>query len=480
MKRALFVTMICACLMTAAPVFAGSVFFAVLRPFAQYDSNLPASTAAPSAELYTDYYQAPALVNFGWEMTSKNVDLAVRFDLRYDFWAYITSGAYTNIPFIEGGAASVSDFNYPTVGYASWKNNKFLVSLGRRQLKWGPGTYDIALSDASPYLDNLWAQYKSEASYGTWWYNFIAVSFDRWAANGGNYYSTFEGAASSSDPEQKTMLAHRIGFENKFLRVGFGELNMVYGVTPDLQDIGPFLIYHHLYQDKNSNVLMSLSAETKVGPARAFGEFVMDDLSLSFENPTDQPTSMGWFYGAEFSLFGKEAFSSERIAESDYALKEATFAEPRGLTVGFEHYRTTTYLYNRTDDAGKFTVPDHRFTQNGYIDDPDAFFVGFLYGPDTSLDMLTFKHESRHTKAALLLKRLRQGDYGIMDAYVKGSNTLNWYDLVEPVSETWIAELTGTYALSPTLQIGALASAAFGDNSGFRVGVNVSKRFDVR
>jgi len=481
MKRHILVIAIAICLAIAMPAAAGSLFFTVLRPFVLYDSTLPADVAMPSAELYVDYYKTPALLNFGWEMTNKNVDIAIRFDFRYDFWAYITSNAHTNIPFVENGANPILDFNYPTVGYASWGNDKALASFGRRQLKWGPGTYDIALSDAAPYFDNLWAQYKAKASYGTWWANFVAISMDRAAANGGNYYYLYESAPSLNAAEQKTVLAHRIGFENDFLRVGFGELNVVYGVTPDLQDIGPFLIYHHLYQDANSNVLMTLSAETKVGPVRAFGEFVMDDLTLGFENSTDKPTSMGWFLGAEIGLFGKETYVSERIAEADYALKEATFAEPRGLTLGFEHYRTTTYLYNRSEDAGKFTVPDHRFTMgNGYVDDPAAYFIGFLYGPNTSLDMLTLRHESKNAKASLFLKRLRQGSYGILDDYISGSNTLDWYALTEPIAQTWIVEFAGDYSFSERLRIETQASAAFGDEPGIRLGAGVSWRLDAR
>ena len=218
-----------------------------------------------------------------------------------------------------------------------------------------------------------------------------------------------------------------------------------------------------------------------MGPARAFGEFVMDDLTLGFENSADKPTSLGWLLGAEVGLFGNKAFVSERIAESDYALKEATFATSRGLTIGFEHYRTTTYLYNRSEDAGKFTVPDHRFTMsNGYIDDPAAFFIGFLYGPNTSLDMLTIRHESERLKLELFLKLLRQGSYGILDEYVSGSNTLDWYALTEPISETWIAEFTGSYALSERLRIEAQASAAFGDNPGFKLGAGASWRIEAR
>ena len=481
MKRGILIAALALGLVAASPLCADSLFFAVVRPYAQYDSWLPASPAAPTAALYRDYYEMPALANFGWELTSKQVDIAVRFDMRYDFWAYITSSAHANLPFVENGMNPVMDFNYPTVGYASWGDDNALVSFGRRKLKWGPGTYDIALSDAAPYFDNLWAQYKAKASYGTWWANFVAISMDRAAADGGNYYKVFEGAASSNDPIQKTVLAHRIGFENSFLRVGFGELNVVYGVSPALQDIGPLLVYHHLYQDANSNVLMSLSAEAKAGPARIFGEFVMDDFTLGFENSADKPTSMGWFLGGEVGLLGGEKFESARIDESAYALKESTFAKPRGLTVGFEHYRTTTYLYNRSDDAGKFTVPDHRFTfGNGYVDDPAAAFIGFLYGPNTSLDMVAVRHESKRAKLELLLKRLRQGSYGILDAYVQGSNTLDWYALTEPVSETWIAEFKGAYALSDRLRIEGLAAAAFGDDPGFRIGAGASWRIEAR
>lgn len=484
-------------------VFSESIFFAVFRPYFQGNSFVPAN-AKPTPALYLDYYAMPALINFGWEMSSiKNqsaVDIAVRFDLRHDYWTYITKGSHGNIPFIENGAAPIMDFNYPTVGYASWNNEKALVSFGRRKLKWGPGTYDIALADTAPYFDHLWASYKSEASYGTWWYNFVAISMDRAAANGGTYYKYYEGAGSSNAPMQKTILAHRIGFENTFLRVGFGELNVVYGVSPDLQDIGPFLIYHHLYQDANSNVLMSISGESLIGPARIFGEFAMDDLSLSFENPYDKPTSLGWFLGAEIDLaqlirnsnypaqpfgsaFQLQSQTSLRLDESDYALKEPTFRAPSRLTIGYEHYRTTTYLYNRSQDAGKFTVPDHRFsTAADYIDHPAAFFIGFLYGPDTALDMITIRHQSARAQFEVLLKLLRQGAYGILSPYIQGSNTLDWFELAAPVTTLYIAECSASWLASQSLMLQARAAVSLSaDNSdfGYKLGFGGTWRLDI-
>lgn len=476
-------------------VFSESIFFAVVRPYAQIDSLVPAN-AKPTPALYNDYYSMPALINFGWEMSSiKNqstVDIAIRFDLRHDFWTYVTQGSHGNIPFIEHGVAPIMDFNYPTVGYASWHDENELISFGRRKLKWGPGTYDIALADTAPYFDHLWASYKSEATYGTWWYNFVAMSMDRVAANGGTYYKYYEGAGSPNAPVQKTVLAHRIGFENTFLRVGFGELNVVYGVSPDLQDIGPFLIYHHLYQDANSNVLMSISGESLIGPARIFGEFAMDDLSLGFENPYDKPTSMGWFFGGELDmvrLFGSSNQTAHvydtslRLDESDYALREPTFRTPSRLIIGYEHYRTTTYLYNRSQDAGKFTVPDHRFsTAADYIDHPAAFFIGFLYGPDTALDMITIRHQSARAQFEVLLKLLRQGAYGILSPYIQGSNTIDWFELAAPVTTLYIAECSASWLASQSLMLQARATVALSaDNtaSGYKLGLGATWRLDV-
>jgi len=227
----------------------------------------------------------------------------------------------------------------------------------------------------------------------------------------------------------------------------------------------------------------------------------MDDLSLGFENPSDKPTSMGWFFGGELDmarLFGvsnqtSQAYDSAsklrpntsiRLDESDYALREATFRSPSRLTIGYEHYRTTTYLYNRSQDAGKFTVPDHRFsTAADYIDHPAAFFIGFLYGPDTSLDMISIRHQSPGVQVELLLKLLRQGAYGIMSPYIQGSNTLDWFALAEPVTTSGIAELSVTWRPSACLLIEARASAALSADStvsGYKLGLGATWRLDVR
>ncbi len=63
---------------------------------------------------------------------------------------------------------------------------------------------------------------------------------------------------------------------------------------------------------------------------------------------------------------------------------------------------------------------------------------------------------------------------------MQGSNTLDWYALTEPVSETWIAEVKGAYALSDRLRIEGLAAAAFGGDPGFRIGAGASWRVDAR
>jgi hypothetical protein len=448
---------------SAASAFAEAHFFLQAAPFASYSTVEPQSELTLSPEAYARYGAMPALAAAGWSLEGGGFGLVFRLDFRGEFASFLTSAYNTNIPFVQGGIAAVGDFNYPSVGYASYEDESWNASVGRRKLKWGPGRYDLAISDGALYLDHFWVDYRREASYGTWWYNFVTIATDRAASNGGNFYKDSPGY-SAEKQGLKTFFAHKIGFENPFLRVAFAELNCVRDVVPTLVDAGPFLVYHHLYADPYSNVLMSLSAEAKLGPARAFGEFAMDDLTLSFEQQKDKPSAMGWLFGAEWSILPGEAFGSSRLFDEDYALRERTFREAGGLKLSYEHYRATTYLYNRDTETGKYSIPSRLWTGGGYVDYPAAYYLGFPYGPDCSLDMLSLSYETRRLKAALDLKYLQVGDYGIMDPYVFGSNTLDWYALAEPVARNCVVELSGAWAFSEDFQAWGRGSLSFGDD----------------
>ena len=94
-------------------------------------------------------------------------------------------------------------------------NKSFHLSLGRRLIKWGPGFYDIQIADSQPYLDNLWANYKTNIT-DSWIfnYNYVLVAPKFWLQ--------YENSV------QKTILGHKFSFYNDNLRLSLGELSNIY------------------------------------------------------------------------------------------------------------------------------------------------------------------------------------------------------------------------------------------------------------
>ena len=394
-------------------------------------------------------------------MSQHGTELVFRVDMRPDFLSFLTNSYATNLPFAQHALISaLGDVNMPSVGYIDYHGENLTLSVGRRQLKWGPATYDLALSDSAPYIDHAWFEYRFRTRQGAWWYNFVAIGTDR----AGETWDDL----SVSRLGYKSIFAHRAGYESDSVRIGIGELNLVHDIAPNLVDMSPIAAFHNMYEDIYSNVFLTATGEYKLGSLRGYGEFVMDDLVMSWESWAGRPTALGWLYGLEYHILSGDPYRAPRTSERDYALKEATLRKPGGLLLSVEHYRTTTYLYNRENPSGKWMLPDHRLVNSStipYIDSGDAFYLGFPYGPDASLDMLALSWESRAIKASVILKYLQKGAYTIKDHYppsTGGEST--WYALQEPVTRNVILGLSGSWALSPAVQIWAHGEVWQGDS----------------
>ena len=247
-----------------------------LPAFAEFDAFLQAfpafawTSAAPLSDIdslgpdeYRRYYAMPSPLVFGIDLEERGLELLLRVDTRADFLAFQTELCNTNVPFIQNGAAAIKDVNMPTVAYLDYEGDGLRASVGRRKLAWGPATYDLAISDDAAYLDNLWFDYRFPSGRGDWWFNYVLIGIDR----SGN---SSEGA---SDSERKTIVAHRLGYENERFRIGVGELNLIYGTIPDIADIAPLVSYHNLYENYYSNVMMTATAEALAGDFAATASF---------------------------------------------------------------------------------------------------------------------------------------------------------------------------------------------------------------
>lgn len=449
-------------------------FFAQAMPALSLTTTEPAAdTSALAAADYARYHAFPTVLNFGLEMEHGPASLVFRVDIRPDFNSFITERYSTNLPFAAHGISSIGDANMPTVGYFSYEGERLGASIGRRQVAWGPGTYGLAIGIGAPFLEHLQTDYSFPARSGEWRYSFIAIGADR----------AGEAAGHLAAAGYKNIFAHRVGYESDRLRVSVGELNLVHDIVPSLIDISPFGVYHNLYEDSYSNVMLDASAEWLARPGfRAYGEFVMDDLVMPWEENDGspyRPTAIGYLVGAEWRLLGGGAYVAGRMREGDYALRDKSFAPKGGLVLRYEHYRTSTYLYNRENDSGKWTLPDHRLvnTSTGYLYTANAYYLGFPYGPGVRLHMLSLDWESPALKAALALKYLSSGGSGIESAYPPSDGAATWFALQDPVANSFIAEIIVRAAFSQALGAFASGEARIGDTPGAAATFGFEYRF---
>lgn len=477
MKKSLFVILL---ILTAFTAFASVGFVLNVKPYFTFD-NSPAGIAEGSNSLNwnnsstgespvnanwwetkQDYFNRafskPGFLDIGFVVDTDKVGMVFLLDIRQDTFQHFKDDGkiLTNIPFV----GAMIDLNFPRVGYVDFTSSdeSFYASVGRRQIKWGPSTYDMAISDSQPYLDNFYLSYKTPVGVGTWnfKYDFTGIAYKLFM----NYSNPVEGG-------QKSTFAHRFAFGNDSVRIAVAELNNVYGKEPSLLDFTPFGIWHDNYQDDYSNVMLNLAVEGVVGPVRLYGTFTMDDFDLPHELGSDvwseKPQAMGFTAGVEVHILDGEPAESSRFEYNEYALRDDTFRKI-GLNIGYEFYYCSTFMYNRNVNAGKYTVPFQfiSLTGAGYCFDDNAFYLGFKYGPDTMVNRLFVEYEANPLSAFASAELIMRGSYSIDSKYGNkeyyNSEGLSKMKLNDPVVTVLKLQAGASY----NVQKGLKASASFG------------------
>ncbi|MGN0906090.1 MAG: hypothetical protein ACI4NM_02990, partial [Bullifex sp.] len=299
-------------------------------------------------DYWLEAYDKTSFLDLGLEAHAGDFRLVTRMDLMQDVLPSLRdpSSLWTNLPFV----GNLIDLTLPRVGFVDWtsSNGNFYVSFGRRLIKWGPGTYDLTISDSQPYLDNLWTEFRLPlVNDWNFSFNYIIISPKMWMS----YNNT------GNKDVQKTIFAHKWSFNNDCFRITIGELNNVYGKTPNLLDASPLIIWHDSNQDDYSNVFLHLILEGKAGPVRLFGGFAMDDFELPHEKGGNKPQAMGFSAGIEYHVLDGKGIGYAHFDRRDYTLREDSFKVENGLNIGAEWYYVSPLMYNRNGDhngAGKF------------------------------------------------------------------------------------------------------------------------------
>lgn len=413
-------------------------------------------------DYWLEAFETPSILDLGLVAQGDKFGVVFILDIRQDTLAYFKNGNdgnFSNIPFLT----HMIELNFPRMGYIDYNTDNFYASVGRRQVKWGPATYDMAIADSQPFLDNASATITVPMKNGwKFWYNFMGVAYKYFLKYG--YYVDREYVDMNEYGDKyntwgpKSTFTHKFAFENQNLRFSFAELNVVYGKDPSLLDFSPTVIWHDNYQDDFSNVMLSFTAEGKFGPVRAYANFTMDDYDLPHENSGDdkfnssKPAAIGAYGGIEVNLLEGEEVVSSKFDYQDYKLEEDTFKVQTGLNLGYELYYCSKFMYNRKYDVGKFTSPYQfiSFAGEGYCFDDNAFYLGFKYGPDTMLHRVYAEYTNNPFTAYATLEYLLRGSYGIDSTYTKdyfNANLETPYDLSAPVTKVLMVSAGACYYL---------------------------------
>ena len=385
------------------------------------------------------------LLEAGFEIEGERVFFALKIEIREELYNFVTVSPKSNIPYLGNTRYAITDAQYPQVAFLEYSNPYFLFSIGRRKLDMGPGKYSFILSsEAQPNLDSLvLGAFYNEGDF--------SLDYSFYAIPGTGEVFTPYGITSEI---YKTFFVHKVAAANSYFRFGLSEINCVYGSYPTLMDFTPFVLWHNLYVDEHSNVMIEVSLEGKIGPVRLWGEYAQDDLYLNFGGLTEggfnnKPTAIGVGLGFDWLLMDGEEYGRSDRSTLGYAFKEETLEEKGGLHLYGEFYWASNYLYNRrehgvegveyyaNDKYGKFTLP-YRFysSHGGTTDKSDAYFLGFPFGPGTIYGIVSLEGENSRMKYGVGLSLLMRGEKNI-NSPINSSSATDCIELQGEIKRIW-------------------------------------------
>ncbi len=343
-------------------------------------------------------------MTFGYKTSIGNNFCALIFmDLRKEMGNYFYKDDNTNFPFTKLNPTSFAlGFNFPTKGYLSYSNKNFAFHIGREQLSWGPMNHALALSDNSPYYDELSFIYTSLASFCkrfTFTYNLITVDPVL-------THKEFDEQSKSPDCNAhgfvykeyaKTLAAHRIDFlVFKNFRVGIGELNLIGGKFLDIQDVNPFIIWHNTYGEGYSNVIGDADfSYVPFNDMDLYGELVIDDVTMPTEAVNYKPTAYGYGLGMTKNWGDWQNLSQ----------------------IGVEYYYNCPWMYNRWQPYLTFTNRIMRASNNPSSRLFTDYPFGYIYGPDVEALNLFYKGHSSFMNLKLGFNWIKKGSITTLSNY---------------------------------------------------------------
>ncbi|HWR12388.1 MAG TPA: hypothetical protein VN445_11230 [Rectinemataceae bacterium] len=396
----------------------------------------------PDSDDLARYFARPSVLSGGFSLAAGPFRAAMVLEFQQDFGEMLKGGALTNFLLSRDGSSFMFSNNYPNVGFIEGSGGWWRLSLGRRAINIGRGLASLSVSGENPRYDHLTAGLSAPLGGGSLGYDFLAISVPR--------TSTVDG---------KSLFFHRVGLDFSRFSLGFAEYNLVTGVALDFQDIGPFLVYHHLFAD-GSNVMLHLDGEWRpVSFLRFYGEALMDDFQLSGESSGSNPNAFGFSAGLQWKIADGVRMERPRYFREDYRLEMVGKSLDGGLVATLDAYWASTYLYRRSDTAPNQAYSTLYFMQSDSLWAEVPSWFAYPLGPDRILIRGDLKYSlaglSVSGKGTLAIL----GDQSGESTYTLGSTSGDWLGPQAPVTLGWDASLRAEIVLGKR-SLGT-ASAAF-------------------
>lgn len=202
----------------------------------------------------------------------------------------------------------------------------------------------------------------------------------------------------------KYLFMHRIQAQFPIFSIGISEYNLVTRSPLDFQDIGPFLVYHHLFAS-GSNVMIQLDAQVRpLDNVQLYAEGLMDDFQLSTEGTSSNPNAFGFHAGLEWAIQpnSEDPYHRPRFFRKDYTTRIGASALEGAIVASLEWYWASTYLYRRISSASNQAYFTRYFLQSQYfgtrIIEP---WFAYPLGPDRMMFSGGLRYEKGKVAASL-------------------------------------------------------------------------------
>jgi hypothetical protein len=318
-----------------------------IAPLVELTNRAALSTSdSVSADDLAWFYERPALATLGFQLRTGPFFAAMSVEMQQDAGELLLGGSLTNLLVSHDWKTFCFSNNYPSVGFLEGGGQGWHFSLGRRAINLGPGDYSLTVSGQNPWYDHALGGLSARLGPGSLGYDFLAINVQNRSDDG------------------KYLFMHRIQAEFPVWSLGITEYNLVTRDSLDFQDIGPFLVYHHLFAS-DSNVMAQLDVELRPVPDfRLYAEALMDDFRLDTESSSSNPNAFGFHAGLEWALLPTTMdYSRPNFFRKDYVTSIGPSCLKGELVASLEWYWASTYLYRRSSSESNEAYFSRYFLQ---------------------------------------------------------------------------------------------------------------------